>query len=361
MNSQPEVDAVIAVHTATRPIARAVASIIDHTTAHVRVNVVAHNIDSEIIRANLGDYAAHPRVRLLSLNDGIPSPAGPMNHGLDTATARFVTVMGSDDELAPGAIDSWLALQRETGATTVLTKILIKGRGNDPYPPTRRGRRQRALDPVKDRLAYRSAPLGLIDRERFSELRFTEGLPSGEDLAYSSTLWFTGDSIAYDLAGPPYIINDDAGDRVTVAPRDVSQDFAFLDAIEAAPWFGALNGRGLTALTVKILRIHFFDAVQARLRSADGLRTHRAELISVLDRLSLWAPGAFRFLSLADRRVIEALRSLDIDEARIERLMAARSNYRSLAAAIPKNPFRAFHAQAPLRTLSAGMIAMRTS
>ena len=354
----PIVDAVIAVHSSTRPIARAVASIVDHTSAPVRVSVVAHNIDPEIIRSNLGEYASHQRVRLLSLHDGIHSPAGPMNHGLDAATARFVTVIGSDDELAPGAVDSWLALQRETDASTVITRIRIGARGNDPYPPVRMGRRQRSLDPVKDRLAYRSAPLGLVDRERFPQLRFTEGLASGEDLAFSATLWFTGRAIAYDLVGPPYVVHEDASDRVTFAPRSVADDFAFLDAIESQPWFGSLSARGRTALAVKILRVHFFDAVLARLRSDEGLLAHREGLGEVLDRLAAWAPGGVDLLARADRRVLDELDAASPNGERILHLLDARWNYRSVDGAFPRNLLLALHRQAPLRTLWAGMRSM---
>ena len=165
--TEPLVDVTIAVHSQTRPIARAVSSVLDHTTAPVRVNVVAHNIDPEIIRANLGAYAADPRLRLLHLADGIASPAGPMNHGFARSEAPFLSLMGSDDELAPGAIDSWLALQQRTGAEMVLAKIRLADGRTDPYPPIRGGRRTTGLDGRKDRLAYRSAPLGLIDRARF--------------------------------------------------------------------------------------------------------------------------------------------------------------------------------------------------
>lgn len=354
----PLVDAVIAVHSSTRPIRRAVASIVEHTEAQVRVSVVAHNIDPGVIRANLEEYAEHPRVRLLELRDDIHSPAGPMNHGLDLATARFVTVMGSDDRLAPGAIDSWLALQTQTGASTVIARIRIGEHRTDPYPPVRMGRRQRALDPVKDRLAYRSAPLGLVDRERFPDLRFTEGLPSGEDLAYTATLWFTGHDIAYDLHGPAYLVHEDAEDRVTFAPRSVAEDFAFLDAIERLPWFGGLGSRGRTALAVKIMRVHFFDALLARLRSAEGLRVHRDALVLIIDRLEGWAPRCIALLARADRRVIDELRAEQPNDARILHLLDARWNYRSVNGALPDNPLLALHRQAPMRTLWAGMRAM---
>lgn len=356
--TEPVVEMTIAVHSAARPIARAVASVIEHTTAPVQVNVVAHNIDGDVIARNLGAYAEHPSVRLLTLNDGIHSPAGPMNLGLAQSRAPFVALMGSDDELAPGAIDSWLALQRETGATTVLARIRIGERGTDPYPPVRRGRRTRDLDARKDRLAYRSAPLGLIDRARFADLRLTEGLASGEDLAYTAELWFTGHAIAYDLTGPPYIVNDDATDRVTAAPRPVLDDFAFLDAIEATPWFRRLGRRDRCALAVKVLRVHFFDAVLARTRVPEGIAAHRADLLAVLDRLEHLAPGVTSLLARVDRRVIDELRAPSPDPTAILQLIDARWNYRTAGAVLPRNLLLAAHPQAPLRTLGAGLRVM---
>ena len=353
--TDPLVDLTIPVHSATRPIARAVASIVEHTTAPVRVNVVAHNIDPRVIEANLGEFAHHPGVRLLALDDGIPSPAGPMNLGLEHSDAPYIAVMGSDDELAAGALDSWLAIARETHATTVIARIDIDGRGMDPYPPVRKGRRTRGLSARKDRLAYRSAPLGLIDRRRFEHLRFTEGLASGEDLAYSAELWFTGENIAYDRTGPAYIVNNDADDRVTFDPRSVTDDFAFLDAITTAPWFARLKPADRRALMVKILRVHFFDAVLLRIKSPDGLRAHREGLAGVVARLEHIAPGVLRLLARVDRAVIDEVRSEAPDRDRILHLLDARWNYRSFGALATRNPFLVFHRQAPLRTLYAGL------
>ncbi len=355
--TQPLVDVTIAVHSAARPIARAVASVVEHTSTPVRVTVVAHNIDPALIHANLGEYARDPRVRLMELSDGIRSPAGPMNHGLAASDAPFVAVLGSDDEFAPGAIDSWLRLQQETGASTVLARIVLGARGADPYPPVRDGRRTRRLDARKDRLSYRSAPLGLIDRTRFGDLRFTEGLPSGEDLAYSATLWFTGRNLAYDLTGPGYIVHADAEDRVTFAPRPVADDFAFVAAIERTPWFPRLGRRDRVALAVKILRVHFFDAVLARVRSDEGIAGHRAALIAVLNRIESLAPGAVALLARADRAVIDELNAPDPDPDRILHLLDARWNYRSVASLLTRNPILALHRQGPLRTLRAGMRA----
>lgn len=352
---EPLVDVTIPVHSAERPIARAVGSIVDHTHAPVRVNVVAHNIDPVRIAQNLGAYGHHPDVRLLALEDGIRSPAGPMNHGLTLSDAPFIAVMGSDDEFAPGAIDSWLALQRETGASAVLARIEIAGRGMDPYPPVRNGRRTRRLDARKDRLAYRSAPLGLVDRSRFGDLRFTEGLPSGEDLAYSAALWFTGRNTAYDRTGPAYIVNSDAGDRVTWVPRTVAEDFAFLDAIVDSPWFGGVSRADRRALMIKVLRVHFFDAVLLRMDSPEGLGAHRDALDGVIARLERVAPGVIGLLARVDRQIIDEVRSSTPDPERIRELLGARWHYRSIGALTTRNPFLTLHRQAPLRTLYAGL------
>ncbi len=357
--TEPLVDLTIAVHSETRPVARAAASVLDHTKAAVRVNVVAHNIDPGIIRRNLGGYADDPRLRLLELRDGIPSPAGPMNHGFASSTAPFISVMGSDDELAPGAIDAWLALQRETGAEAVLARIRLADGRTDPYPPVRGGRRTRTLDPRLDRLAYRSAPLGLIDRQRFGGLRLSEGMPSGEDLTYSLTLWFTGRNLAYDLNGPAYIVNGDAGDRVTSAPRPLERDFAFLDELEGLPWFAAASRAERTAIVVKLVRIHVFDAILARARTREQLNANRGPLLSLVDRLEALAPGATALLSLADRATFDELRDPASTPESVASRLSARHAYLSIPTLLTRNPLRALHRQAPFRTLFAGYRIMR--
>lgn len=357
--TEPLIDVTIAVHSASRPIARAVASVLDYSEAPVRVTVVAHNIDSETIRRNLGSYATHPQLRVSSLRDGIASPAGPMNHGFSISTAPFITVMGSDDELAPGALDSWLELQRETGAEAVLARIQLADGRSDPYPPVRAGRRTRNLSGRKDRLAYRSAPLGLIDRRRFGDLRLTEGLSSGEDLTYSLTIWFTGQRLAYDLSGPAYIVRSDAVDRVTSTARPVAHDFAYLDELENLAWFNDAPKRVREAIVIKLIRIHVFDAIMARTRTADEFRASRTQLIDLIARLSQMAPGALRFLSRADRFVFDALEDPSVSADTVSKYCAARRSFRSPAALLTRNPLHSLHSQAPFRTLLAGWRIMR--
>ncbi|WP_010204844.1 glycosyltransferase family A protein [Salinibacterium sp. PAMC 21357] len=352
-----EADIIVAVHSQTRPISRAVGSVLDHTQANIRVTVVAHNIDPEIIRTNLGHLASDPRLRLLALTDGIPSPAGPLNYGLDEAEAPFVAIMGSDDAFEPGAIDSWLSVQRSTGASTVIARIFHTGRGNDSYPPVRR-RRSRNLDGAKDRLAYRSAPLGLISREKFGHLRFTAGLPSGEDLAYTTYLWFHGEAIAFDRAGPAYVGFSDAVDRVTSEPRAVADDFRFLDEILPTDWFLALSKRQRRAICIKILRVHMFDSILSRTATMPWTDAERAALSAVIERITDAAPGVLSLLSMVDREVLDTVTQKPVTTELTIKLLERRWNYKTIPAMLPRNVFLALHRQGPFRTLFAGLLVM---
>lgn len=347
--SSAEVDVIIPVHSATRPIHRAVASVFAGTKARVRVIVIAHNIDPVVIRDNLREFADDSRVEMLALTDDIPSPSGPMNHGMDHATAPYFALLGSDDEFSAGAVDAWLALARETGASTVLGRIDREASGPDPLPPTRR-KRIRELDAVKDRLAYRCAPLGLVSRAHFGDLRFTPELHSGEDLEFTARLWFEGEHIAYARTSPGYYGHEDEGDRVTRAARTVAEDFAFLDAIENAPWFRRLGRRQRIALGVKNLRLHFFDAVLLRLNLPEGIRAHQAPLQNVLEQIERMSPGARALLARADRDVIDAVCSPHPDRDQILQLLSGRWNG-GVNALLTRNPFLSLHRQAPFRTL----------
>ncbi len=348
------IDAIVPVHSGSRPIRRVVASITDHTAADVRVIVVAHDIDPEIIATNLGPYRDRADVHLISHRDGIRSPAGPMNRGLDESDAPYVSVIGSDDTLEPGALDAWLALAERTGATTVIARVSDTAGWHDPYPPVRSGRVEN-LDAVKDRLAYRCAALGLISRARFPDLRFTEGLPSGEDLEVTARLWFTGERIAFARSGPGYLVHSDGTDRVTSTGRSVTDDFLFMDAIESAPWFARLTRSQRRALAIKTLRVHFFDAIVNRLGSPEGIAPHLSELSAVHDRIERMSPGATSLLSRVDRKVLDEMRGPRPDAARMLYLLGERWNPRSFGAILPRTGYLVLSRQGPLRTLRAAM------
>lgn len=306
MTRTPEYDVVVAVHTPARPVDRAVASVIGHTHADVRVTVVCHGVAPDVIRDRLGVLAEDERVRLIAHDDGIRSPAGPFNAGLDAATAPFVSVLGSDDRLEPHAIDSWLRVQRQTAAAVVIPRLAFAS-GLRVRTPLARPLRSRRLDAVRDRLSYRTAQLGLLSREAFGDLRFSEGIATGEDVPFGLRLWFSGEVIALDRRGPAYFVHDDRdGDRTTLERRAVSDEFAFLTEVLGTTWFDSLPLRSRRSIATKLLRTHLVPSILRRAHAGD-IGPELSALSEVKTAILRAAPGADLPLSLRDTRLLDSL------------------------------------------------------
>src|SRR5690606_28609468 len=283
----------------------------------VRVSVVAHNLEADVVRARLeaeglGGALADGRVRVLELADGVPSPSGPFTLGLENAEARYVSIMGSDDHLEPGALAAWFALGESRTSAAVLAPMRldsgrlvrspvprpfvgrvwaapldpVRGRPaprsaplgllgreggarlvRSPVPRPFVGRFWAApLDPVRDRLAPRSAPLGLLRREVVERLglRLVPGLRTGEDIPFSARLWFSGERLDLDRRAPAYVIGTGAHERVSTSPRPVPEELAAVRILRSEPWVAELGARERRALAVTMLRVHVLGAVTRR-------------------------------------------------------------------------------------------------
>jgi glycosyltransferase involved in cell wall biosynthesis len=348
-----EIDVIIPVHSTTRPLKRAVSSVLDNTTARVRVIVIAHNIGDDVVKPMLGEFIDHPDINMYAYADHIHSCAGPKNFGFSQSTADYVSFLDSDDEFEKGALDSWLQIAQRESASTVIAKMKSDDGTSFTDPPTRPGRFQ-DLNPVKDRLTYRSHTVGLISRKYFVSPLFTEGLVIGEDLEFSNRLWFTGSRIAYDRTGPAYILHTDASDRITHLVRPLETDFAFVDHIEKSTWFVGLSNRAKRAIGIKIIRVHFFDALASRMSRSEGIGFNREEFLTLLARIEHFAPGSTALLSRPDRKTLDELRKPIPDPIRIQHNLASR--WFGLKSLLPRNLWHTFHPQAPYRTLK-NMIA----
>lgn len=352
------VDVVIAVHDPGRPVERAVRSALAAAAPGVvRAIVVVHNTDPAPIAARLGSLAEDPSVELLALRDGIRSPAGPFNAGLDAATARFTSVLGSDDELAPGAVTSWLETAQRARADAVIARLRVAGGRAVPTPPTRPIARRR-LDPVRDRLSYRSAPLGLVSRERFGELRFSTGLAVGEDLHYVTRVWFSDGRVAYDRRGPAYLLHDDGTDRTTIVRRPVADELAYVPVVIDDPWFASLPEQARSAIVVKFLRIHLFGAITNRDDAVLWTPDERAALRAAAVRLLEAGAGIERVLSRRDRSLLDLV--LDVDAPADALLEAARLRRRFAhpASLLPRRLRDGLHREAPLRMAAASVLQL---
>lgn len=348
------VEVVIAVHTPQRPVGRAVASVLDGNGAHAAVTVVCHNIDADQIAPGLADRH-RDAVRLIEHHDGIRSAAGPFNAGMRAARGEFVSIMGSDDTLQPGAIDAWLDLADRTGADTVVSR-LIRGSAAVPTPPTRPWLRGPA-DPLADRLSYRSAPLGLVSnqtRERLG-LELAEGLVVGDDVPYVTRLWFET-AVAVQRQGPGYVIGEDATDRVTLAPRPIAAELAFVHHLLGQDWFTAYPPPVRAAIAVKLTRIHLFGAVLNRPDPGFWTDRERTDLAAVAEHLQQAAPGHTEVLSRADRALLDGIRDPGVPATDLVALARARRRHGTPATVLTRDLRHVLRREAPLRLMAASVL-----
>jgi hypothetical protein len=339
-------------------VARAVESVLAGTRSPVRVTVVCHNTEIAAIESLLAHRKSDSRLRLAALNDGVPSPSGPFNEGLRLASAPFISILGSDDELEPGAIDSWLEVADRDSADIVIARLEFSSGKSVSSPPTRPGRTAR-LDGVRDRLSYRSAPLGLVSRERFGQLRLMPGMRNGGDIAYVTRLWFSDARISFDRGGPAYVINDDSDDRVTFARKPVAAELEWLFALVKEPWIQDLTSAQRAAVATKLARAHLFGAVYNRRDLPVWSPEDRVALLGAVGALGALSPDFARVLSRADGRLLEAIRS-SAPTAELVRLAMRRRRVPRVDTMLTRQIRLAFARDAPLRLAAASLLTSRS-
>ena len=358
----PSVDVVIALHDLTRPVARAVRSVLaapdgslegGSPDGRLRVTVACHELSAadvvQVLPAELRSV-----VRLLEVHDGLGSPSGPFNAGIDAATAPYVTIMGSDDFLEPGALLAWHALAESSGAAMVLARLKMQG-GAPINTPRVRPRRTTRLDPVKDRMAYRTAPLGLMRREALSDLglRLDEGMKVGGDIAFTVRFWDLAERIDIAWSAPAYVVGVDAQTRVTTTVRPLAVSLTPYTSLLGRPWFSRLPVAYRRAVAIKVLRIHVLDNVARRSTEdlwaegeADYLRDVVGELVSV-------APRVLRPFSTADRLVLDACRDPASSPRSLVEAARARARAGRLARLLPPRALGALDRESTLRYYAA--------
>lgn len=358
------VEVIIACHTPTRPVGRAVASVLDDNAGDASVTVVAHGLDADRIGEVLPPEH-RGRVRLLEHHDGVRSAAGPFNAGMRAATGEFVSLLGSDDRLLPGAVASWLALADGVAGEQVDCVISRLALGSPervvPTPPVRPWLRPgRPADLVKDRLSYRSAPLGLVRSARREELglELAEGFVVGDDVPYVTRLW-AETTVVVDRSGPAYLVGEDATDRVTLEPRPIAQELAFVRHLVEQRWFLAYPDRVREAVATKLLRIHVFGAVLYRPDPAWWTAQERSDLMTVVRAVLSVAHRSADPLSLADHDLVEACLDTEVPADQLVARAAARRRHGTPRTLLPRHPRLALHPEAPLPFMAASLAARR--
>lgn len=358
-----DIEALIAVHDPRRPIERCVRSLEEGTSEdlRLRVTVVCHNIDAEEIRTTFrGPIPA--RTRFLSLRDGIRSPAGPFNAGLDAADATYITTIGSDDLLEPGALEAWWATAVRTGADAVLAPICTDD--GIVATPLLRPSAPSPLDPVRDHLAERTAPLGLLRLDALRRLgfRYTEGgLGNGEDIEPALRLWFLARRLEYPYAAPAYRVTGDMGaSRQTSLIGPLARELAFLRPLLGQQWLVSQPRAAQDAVLVKVLRRQVVSALRRRLVIDPGhedafdaddarfLATCLDDVLGLRGRLP-------RGLALSEYRLLAAAASGDLAAVRALEVHLRRPRLSKLVTARPQETFaRSAPLRQQLRTVRLG-------
>lgn len=356
-------DVVVAVHTPDRPIERTVASLMasglptdPSASGRLRVTVVCHNTAAAPIRERVApEHRGH--VRFVEYTDGIKSPAGPFNHGISLATGTWVSIMGSDDSLEPGAMKRWVKAADEQNADVLIAPMAHAGGGPIRTPVVRRNRTQ-GLNPVADRLTYRTAPLGImrLSLVRSLALVLPTRYATGEDQSFSAQLWFSGARISYGRGLPRYLVHDDAVVRVTATPRSVSEDLAFAADLVDSDWFAGLGAKARAAIVTKLLRVHVFGHVMLRAEQGSWCARDAAQMATVAQRLLFAAPRAARPLSLADRALLDAVAREEADPAAMKSLATLRRTFSDPRTWLPRDLSATLHPEAPLRFMSASAL-----
>lgn len=346
----PQVDVVIPVHTPERPIARAVSSVLDGAVCGIRVTVVCHNVDTAAIAGALGHLADSPQVRLIGFRDETASPAGPINAGLDAASAPFTALLDSDDSYDRGAVDAWMAVQRRDDADAVVPMLRYSEGPSTRTPPTRPGRTRR-LDGARDRLAYRSRQHGLVSTARFGDVRMTPGLTTGEDVAQSVAIWYSGARISFARNEPGYRIHVDGGQRTSAVRKPAADSLAFLDAVLDPAFVDTLDRHQRESFAVKLLRTHIMDVLAAAIEH--GQQTDIAAIATAVARIEAIAPLALGTVSARDARILRAVRATTADLTAIGAELSVRTDFRRPSNLVPARATRLLHREAPLRFLGA--------
>lgn len=304
-----EVQIVVAVHSESRPISRAVNSVL--RTANAGVIVVAHNIDPK--KLTLPDSN---RIEIIECDYGEGHPGCPFNLGIRSATAPFLGIMGSDDWFEDGAIDTMLNRAKASSADIVIAPLQVDGTTRSHNPRTLH---RKKLQAFRDRLFYRTAPLGLFRREILQDPRysFVESVVTGDDLLPSIRLWTDGYNICSYPDDPAYVVGNDAVERVTTTPRPFVENLAFINDTFERPDSPTANltSNELNALAIKLLRVHVLAQTRSRLKSEELSAPDFIAAAQTAKLITRAAPKSAKSLSRSDQRLLEALELQDLSRA----------------------------------------------
>lgn len=357
-----DVQIVVPIHDPSRFFERMVTAILREEGPNLRVGVIAvlHNLgadDSEKVILRLRNLEKEPDLlQIVIVNDGIPSPAGPLNAGLKAAWAKWVGMAGSDDDLDQGALTSWVLQGTTHNADVVLAPILDSDGTLAATPPVRiTGNLTRRRTVIADRLYYRSSPVGIF-RRRYLELSgatMTAKAQTGEDIAFMARL-FSGQSgktppsvIVADPRHGAYRIIDDAPSRATTNRKTIENHLRGIKGALDSSTLAALTNRQQRALGTKILRRDLLEILSQRVEWGDSTEISEAlgDVIKQVRKIG----NCEGYLARAEMNLLRECTSAEATEESIEASLQQARRYRSLQSLLAHDWRLTFCSDAPFR------------
>ncbi|MDN5700092.1 MAG: glycosyltransferase family 2 protein [Kocuria sp.] len=356
-STRPLVDIVIPVHSLTRPLGRAV----DSARVGVQplpadqyvITVVAHHLSTEQVRGMLKEQQLED-IRIIEAPAEGATAAAPRTAGLDHTDAKYVCFLDSDDSYQPGAVGRWVKIAEKHHSDMVVPWLKHSNGRMDITPVIRPGRTAK-LDPVADRLVYRTSVFGLQRVESIRRLgaEFDVGTSTGEDQAFTLRLYAGAARIDYAPGEPTYVMHADATDRVSKTPSPVRAQLEPAVRILSKPWFDGIALELRRAFVVKVIRINVFEAVTAHLKAGTWTRDEAQGTKEVLTTLLGAVPRARGDLSRADLRLIDLLLAGATEQGAVRTALTERRRFASPAALLTANPAHVMGCDAPARFMAA--------
>lgn len=290
---------VISIHTADRPLRRAIESVLSDSQSGVVV--VAHNIDPTLL-----DIPDDDRVMVINHIGNNGMPGAPCNTGLEATTAAWVGKLDSDDLYQPGAIAAMRERARNDGADAVIPAVFKQGKRNKTWIPTLRSSN---LEASRDGLFYQTAPFGIFKRSALlNRVRFREDLPSGEDIRVSADLWTADLSVSHYPQDPAYIITDDAPSRATSARYPLELVGLSWTQVWDERFICRWNSRTRQAFGTKIARLNLLKAIHdLQLDGSDVREEEFKWLVQAVARLRSEAPTFDNPLAKSQTKLIRSV------------------------------------------------------
>ncbi|WP_407078401.1 glycosyltransferase family 2 protein [Streptomyces sp. NPDC005435] len=363
---QPDVSVVIGAYEAMPYLAECLASVEAQSIGPARMEVIAVDDGStDGTGAYLDEFAARAPMPVTVLHqENSGGPSGPRNTGLGKASGRYVFFLDADDRLGTEALERMVAMADENGTDVVLGRV--EG-VNRTAPKVMWDRTLARTDVFSSAVKFTLSAQKLFRRALLEKhgMRFDESLRTGEDAVFTMEAYLRADGISV-LADYTcyYLVGREDGKQAT---KRGSYTLRFDSAHALTKLIADMVPAGdrRDTLMVRPFLITLLPQFGPRfLRDDDEVRRHKFELARPLMEAH-WNPGVARRVKVHERLrlhlvaagrpdlLLDVLRFIKdkkeapaVLERRDTEVYLAYPHFRSEAAGIPDEIYRAAHREA---------------